>query len=122
MVFYQKHLCRMQPWPEPLMRSMANALASPLYPIMWGSAEFACTGTLKDWDREDRIAEIQAPTLITTGRYDEMVVPIAEMMHARIARSELVIFEDSSHSAHVEEPELFAQVLRDFFRRTEAAA
>jgi proline-specific peptidase len=122
MVFYQKHLCRMQPWPEPLVRSMANALASPAYPFIWGPSEFACTGNLKDWDREDRLAEIQTATLITTGRYDEMVVPIAEMMQANIPNSELRIFEGSSHSAHAEEPELFAQVLRDFFHRTEAAA
>jgi proline-specific peptidase len=122
MVFYQKHLCRMQPWPEPAMRSMANVFASPVYPFMWGPSEFACTGNLKDWDRQDRIAEIQSPTLITTGRYDEMVVPIAEVMHASIPNSELRIFEDSSHSAHAEEPELYAKVLRDFFRRTEAAA
>ncbi len=122
MVFYQNHLCRMQPWPESALRSMANVFASPVYPFMWGPSEFACTGTLKDWDREDRLAEIQAPTLITTGRYDEMIVPIAEMMHASIPNSELRIFEDSSHFAHAEEPELFAQTVRDFFRRAEAAA
>jgi proline iminopeptidase len=122
MVFYQNHLCRMQPWPEPALRSMANVFASPVYPFMWGASEFTCTGNLKDWTREDRIAEIQAPTLITTGRYDEMVVPIAEMMHASIPNSELRIFEDSSHCAHAEEPEPYAQALRDFFRRTEAAA
>jgi proline-specific peptidase len=121
MVFYQNHLCRMQPWPEPLVRSMANVFASPVYGHMWGPNEFTCTGNLKDWAREDRLAEIQAPTLITTGRYDEMVVPIGEMMHARIPNSELRIFEESSHSAHAEEPELYAQVLRDFFRSTETA-
>ena len=122
MVFYQNHLCRIQPWPASLLRSMANVFVSPVYGHMWGPSEFTCTGNLKDWDRENRIAEIQAPTLITTGRYDEMVVPIAEMMHASIPNSELRIFEDSSHCAHAEEPEPYAQVLRDFFRRTEAAA
>jgi proline-specific peptidase len=121
MVFYQAHLCRMQPWPDAMLRSMANVFASPVYPLMWGAAEFACTGNLGSWNREDRIAEIDAPTLITVGRFDEMAVPIAEMMRANIPNAELAIFENSSHSAHAEEAELFAQTLRDFFRRTDVA-
>jgi proline-specific peptidase len=120
--FYQKHLCRMQPWPPEMLRTGMNIQATPVYHFMWGPSEFTCTGNLKSWDRSDRIAEITAPTLITVGRYDEIPLPLAEEMHQAIAGSQLVVFEESAHSAHAEEPELYAQVLREFFRRTEAAA
>jgi len=62
------------------------------------------------------------PTLITVGRFDEIVPAISESMHKRIPGSELVIFEESAHSAHAEEADRYAGVLRDFFRRTEANA
>jgi proline iminopeptidase len=120
--FYQKHVCRTQPWPPEMLRTGLNLQNSPVYHFMWGPNEFTATGTLKDWDRSDRLGEIDVATLITAGRYDELTPALAEEMRRGIAGSELVVFEESSHSAHVEEPELFAQVLRDFFRRTEAAA
>jgi pimeloyl-ACP methyl ester carboxylesterase len=35
--------------------------------------------------------------------------------------AELVVFEHSSHVPHLEEPDHFLQVLRDFLNRTKAA-
>jgi L-proline amide hydrolase len=41
MVFYQRHLCRLDPWPEPLMRTFAKLEANPeVYNTMWGPSEF----------------------------------------------------------------------------------
>lgn len=120
--FYQKYLCRMQPWPESMMRTGINIQNTPVYHHMWGPSEFTLTGNLKGWDRESLLGEIDVPTLITVGRYDEIVPAISESMHKRIAGSELVIFEESAHSAHAEEAEKYAAVLGDFLRRAEAKA
>jgi proline-specific peptidase len=120
--FYQKHLCRMQPWPESMMRTGLNIQNTPVYHHMWGPSEFTLTGNLAGWDRSAVMNQIDVPTLITVGRYDEIVPAISEGMHRRIAGSELVIFENSAHSAHAEEAELYAQTLRDFLKRAEAAA
>ena len=36
MVFYQRHVCRLDPWPEPLMRTFAKLEANPeVYNTMW---------------------------------------------------------------------------------------
>jgi hypothetical protein len=35
--------------------------------------------------------------------------------------AELVVFEESSHMPHFEEPDRYLQVLRDFLHRTESA-
>ena len=120
--FYQKYLCRMQPWPESMMRTGINIQNTPVYHHMWGPSEFTLTGNLAGWDREALLSEIDVPTLITVGRHDEIVPAISESMHERIPGSELVIFEDSAHSAHAEEAEKYAQVLRDFLRRVESNA
>lgn len=121
LAYYQHHLCRVQPWPGFMLRTMANVQASPLYNLMWGPSEFNLTGTLKGWDVRDRLGEIDAPTLILNGRYDEAGPTCWKTLHAGIAGSELHIFEDSSHSPHVEEPAEYQRVVRDFLRRAEPA-
>jgi len=121
MAFYTKFLCNLQPWPAATLRSMANALGSPVYATMWGPSEFECTGTLGGWERADRLGEIAAPTLITSGRDDEMVPALQEQLRDGIPDSEWVLFEKSSHSAHAEEPEKFAATLRSFLAKTEGA-
>ena len=60
------------------------------------------------------------PTLVTSGRYDEATPAIAETVHEGIAGSEWVLFEQRSHTAHLEEPERYRQVLDAFLSRVEA--
>ena len=116
---YQENFCRVWPYPAGLAEAMQH-LGMQVYETMWGPNEFTCTGTLLDWDLTDRLGEIRVPTLITNGRYDEVVPSCGETIHRRIPGSELVIFEESSHHAHLEEPERYFAVLRDFLARVEA--
>ncbi len=39
LVFYQRHLCRLDPWPEPLQRSVVNLTQTPVYAVMNGPNE-----------------------------------------------------------------------------------
>jgi proline-specific peptidase len=117
---YRRHLCRVWPFPDVLADSMAN-MAMPVYTTMWGPAEFTCTGNLLTWDRSGRLDEIAVPTLITVGRYDEVDPACAATLHRGIRGSRLELFEESSHSAHLEEPERYLAVLRDFLDGVEAA-
>jgi proline-specific peptidase len=120
--FYSQHLCRLpMPWPEYLLRTVANTEASPVYPYMWGPSEFTMTGTLSSWDRTARLGEINVPTLVLCGEYDEAAPPLSEELRDGIRGSELVVFEGCSHLAHLEDPERFHQTLRGFLSRTENA-
>lgn len=122
MTFLTTHVYRgEQPWPDPLMRSFANHMASPAYGHMWGPSEFNPTGNLVGWDREADIGRISVPTLITCGRHDEATPATAEAMQREIHGAELKVFENSSHMAVLEETDAFVGVLRDFLRRAEAA-
>jgi proline-specific peptidase len=122
MEFYRRHLCRLDPWPDPLLRSAKILDGNPVYLTMNGPNEFIITGSLKDWDRTDRLGEITVPTLITVGRYDEIAPPCAETMQRGILGSELRVFEESSHTAHLEEPEAYLATVREFMRRVETGA
>jgi L-proline amide hydrolase len=123
MVFYKRHLCRLDPWPEPLVRTFAKLEANPeVYHTMFGPSAFYATGTLKEWDIRDRLGEIQLPMLLTSGRYDEATPTIAETIHRGIAGSEWVIFEQSSHAVHLEEEDEFRRVVNGFIRRVEGQA
>jgi L-proline amide hydrolase len=121
MVFYRRHLCQLDPWPEPLQRSFHKMMKHPeVYQVMNGPSEFHVIGVIKDWDITARLGEIQVPTLVVSGRHDEATPALAEAVHRGIPGSEWVLFENSSHSVHLEEPEKFLQVVRQFLDRVEA--
>jgi proline-specific peptidase len=117
MEFYRRHLCRVQPWPDCLMRSIENIDGNPVYLTMNGPNEFTVVGNLKNWDRRDRIHEIRIPVLVTLGRYDEIPLACAQTLHRHIGGSELAIFEQSSHMAMLEETEAYVNRIADFLKR-----
>jgi proline-specific peptidase len=122
-VFYDRHVCRRLPYPDYMKRSFDFLGQAPeVYNTMNGPSEFHVVGTIKNWDVRHRLGEIQAPTLVTSGRYDEATPVIAGTVHEGIPGSKWVIFEESSHSAHVEEEDLYRQVLTDFISQYDDAA
>jgi proline iminopeptidase len=118
MEFYRRHVCRLDPWPDPLVRTFAT-LALPVYTTMWGPSECYATGNLKDYDRTGRLHEITVPTLFTCGRYDESTPGATAWYQSLLPGSEIVVFEHSAHVAHLEETERYLQVVRDFLDRVE---
>jgi pimeloyl-ACP methyl ester carboxylesterase len=65
-----------------------------------------------------RTSEIRLPTLFTSGRHDEATPAIAETNHRKITGSEWVVFEQSSHAAHLVEEDEFRRVVNDFTGRS----
>lgn len=121
MLFYRRHVCRLDPWPECLNRSLAVMEQDPeVYFTLWGPSEFHATGGLKSWDVSNRLGEVRVPTLITSGRYDEATPAIAKTLLQGISGARWVLFENSSHQAHIEERELYLQTLDEFLGQAEA--
>ena len=113
-VFYDRHLCRV-PWPDCLTRSFAQIADDPtVYHTMNGPSEFHVIGSLTGWDITDRLHEITTPTLRISGRHDEATPLIVGTIHERIPGSEWVIFEESSHLPHIEEPDGFLDAVERF--------
>jgi len=122
MAFYKRHLCRLDPWPPSVERSMGPAFGAGPYLTMWGPSEFGpVTGNLNGWDITGRLGELDMPVLLTVGRHDEMWPAHMEEMRQRIPDAELVVFEDSSHMAFVEERNAYMATMRRFLDRVEGA-
>jgi proline-specific peptidase len=116
-VFYERHVIRVVPMPDQVKRALDQV--GQVYHTMNGPTEFHVIGTIKDWDRTDRLAEIHVPTLITSGRFDESTPLINEVLYKGIAGSEWVLFEHSSHMAHVEERERYLSTVKAFIEGVE---
>lgn len=121
MEFYRRHACRLDPWPDCVVRSLQNLESTPVYEAMNGPNEFTITGTLRDWDVTGRLGEIDVPTLVTVGRYDELTPACAETLIRGIPGARLALFEDSSHNAHHEERESYLQAIIGFMAEVESA-
>jgi L-proline amide hydrolase len=114
-VFYRKHVCRLTPWPRDFMASFYEVYNDPtVYFAMNGPSEFHVTGTLRDWSVMDSCLKISVPTQLISGRYDEATPATVQPFKDLIPDVRWELFEESSHSPHVEEPERFDTVMRDF--------
>ncbi|MFE3783613.1 proline iminopeptidase-family hydrolase, partial [Amycolatopsis sp. NPDC059090] len=115
MVFYDRHVCRVKPWPRDFVASMLEIQNDPtVYGTMNGPSEFHVTGTLKEWTVEDRLADIAVPALVLGGRHDEATPEVMRPYAESIPNARWEIFENSSHLPHLEEPERFDRVLAEF--------
>ena len=113
MEFYRRHLCRLPEWPKEVSYTLDH-MSLPKYGTMNGPNEFTITGTIRDYDATPRLPEIEVPTLVTTGRYDEVTPVVAESIHRGIRGSKLVRFEESSHTAFWEERATYMETVRRF--------
>lgn len=122
LTYYQRHVCRLEPWPAQLMQAIAKFFEEQtVYRTMFGPSEFCVTGSLKSWEIAGRLPNLRVPTLVTSGRYDEATPAIAGTVHRLIRDSEWVVFEDSAHMAHLEESSRYTGVVERFIQRVEAA-
>jgi L-proline amide hydrolase len=114
-VFYQRHVCRLDPWPPELVEAFAWIERDPtVYHTMNGPSEFHVVGSIKDWQAKDRLASIDVPTLLVSGRYDEAAPALQETLRSEIPKCEWVLFQESSHTPHLEERDRYMQVVGDW--------
>ena len=117
-VFYRRHLCRLDPWPDEVVESFTWIERDPtVYHTMNGPSEFHVIGSIKDWQVKDRLGEIHVPALVVSGRHDEATPALQQTLLDGIAGSEWIVFEESSHLPHVEERERYMQVVGDWLAR-----
>ena len=118
----KRHSCRLLPDVPLFMYAALAGLNRQCYEAMWGPTEFVGTGTLKDYDSTTRLRELDVPTLVINGRHDSITPAQGEILRDNIRGAEMVVFENSSHAAHMEEPERYMQVVGDFIAKAEAGA
>jgi len=118
LVFYKRHLCRLEEWPDEVNRAFAAIEEDPtVYHTMNGPSEFHVIGSIRDWQSEDRVGEIGVPTLVISGRHDEATPALQEPLVAGIPDTEQVILEASSHLPFWEERDAYMRAVGDFLAR-----
>lgn len=86
--------------------------------IYCGSAAKRGFELLEGWTTLDRLGGVKAPTLVLVGRDDYITPPEqSERIQAAISDAELVVFEQSGHMPHLEEPEAFFAAIRGWVKR-----
>src|SRR6056297_55980 len=118
MAYYQKHLCRIDPWPETLNETFPK-LNMDVYMTMWGPSEFTITGKLKDFDVMDRVSEIDSPVLLTCGDMDEASPKTCKDYQLAFENASLAVIPNASHLHQVEQPEIYKLVVTQFLHNLE---
>lgn len=117
-VFYDRHVCRVTPWPDDVARTFAAMdQDNTVYRNMNGPTEFHVIGTMKDWTIEDRLPQINAPTLLISGAYDEATPEVVRPYLEKVPGCQWVLFEHSSHMPHVEEKEACLRTVSNFLQK-----
>lgn len=92
-----------------------------LYEAMWGSSEFAATGTLRDYDGEPLLARLDGPrTLLVVGQYDEARPVTAAAFAERLPGVEFAVLPGASHGIFSDRPNETVAILRAWLERQDA--
>jgi len=113
MTFYSKHVCRLDPWPDCLLAAM-DKIGYGVYEYMWGPSEFTMTGTLKHADVTGYLGDIDVPVLFTCGEFDEATPATTGFYKNLTPGADMHVFENASHEHHLESPDEFNRILREF--------
>ena len=83
-----------------------------------GPSEFHITGSLRTWTVIPSIPNIAVPTLLLSGSYDEVQPEAIQPFFDNIPNVDSwVIFENSSHTQHLEEREKYMSVVSEFLAK-----
>jgi proline iminopeptidase len=121
-VFESKFLVR-TPRPQrrlPLCESTPVRFNAELYEYMWGPSEFVATGTLRDYDRIDRLAEIRIPTLFLVGEHDEARPETMLEFQALVPGSVVKVIPDAAHVVNVDQSQAFNRAIDEFLSAVES--
>ena len=94
--FYDKHFCRVQPYPEPILRGFPH-LNTEIYTLMQGPSEFGVGGRLAKWDRSKDLPQLKVPTLTIGGKHDTMDPEHMKWMATQVQNGRSLICPNGSH-------------------------
>jgi L-proline amide hydrolase len=119
-VFYRRHVCRADPWPDEVVRAFAAIDSDPtVYHTTNGPSEFHVVGSFREWSALERLGNVEVPALAISGRHDEATPKLQEELTGAIAGAELVIMENSSHMPFWEERDAYMAAVGDFLSRND---
>ena len=112
---YKIFICRLDPWPDPVQRSLGG-WNQHVYQVLQGRSEFEATGRMKGWDRWADLSKIKVRTLTMGARYDEMDPEDMKKMATLLPQGEAWISETGSHFAMYDDQQNYFRALLGFLK------
>ena len=117
--FYNKHICRLPEWPDPLNRAFKH-INPVIYNLMQGPSEFGISGRLENWDRKADLSKISVPTLTVGARYDTMDPEHMKWMSTQVQDGQYLYCPNGSHLAMWDDQQIFMKGVIRFINKTDA--
>jgi proline iminopeptidase len=106
--FYTKHICRLEEWPEPVLRSFKH-LNSTIYTMMQGPSEFGASGRLANWDRRADLKNLSVPTLMIGAKHDTMDPAAMEAQSKMVQNGSYLFCPNGSHMAMWDDQKVYME-------------
>lgn len=113
--YYHQHLCRLDPFPDPVLRSFKH-MNPVIYTMMQGPSEFGISGRLANWDIKDRLKEIKIPTLMIGAKYDTMDPEYMKWMSTQVQHGRYLYCPNGSHLAMWDDQENYYPGIIQFIK------
>lgn len=118
--YYNQHLCRVVPWPDPVVRGFKH-LSKGIYVTMQGPSEFKTGGRLITWDRSKDLSKIKVPTLTIGGEFDTMDPKYMEWMSKQVQHGSYLYCPRGSHCDMWDDQEHYFPGLIKFLQDVDAS-
>jgi len=109
--FYEKHICRLLPWPDPVVRAFTHMnntkVSKQIYVMMQGPSEFGASGRLANWDIKDSLKAIYIPTLMVGAKYDTMDPAAMEAQSKMVQHGKYLYCPNGSHLCMWDDQKVF---------------
>jgi proline iminopeptidase len=117
--YYQKHICRLAEWPDPVKRAFAK-INQEVYVTMQGPSEFGISGRLENWDRKADLKNLAVPTLVIGSRYDTMDPEHMKWMATQVQNGSYLYCPNGSHMCMYDDQDTYVSGLIAFIKMIDA--
>ena len=116
--YYNKHLCRLPEWPDPVLRAFKH-VNEQIYVMMQGPSEFKTGGRLIKWEVSKELKNIHVPTLTVGAKYDTMAPEYMKWMSTQLPKGSYLYCPNGSHLAMWDDQKVFMNGVIKFIKRVD---
>ncbi len=111
--WYTPYMCRLNPWPDAMNRTLQH-LAAPVLMTILGPNPFKVLGTLKNWNRYNDLKKINTPTLVIGAEYDSMDAKHLRKMANQLPNGTYAHCPNGSHFSMWDDTDIYFDSVKDF--------
>jgi len=123
--FYAQHICRLDPWPEPVVRCFTHLatmkVPNEIYKMMQGPSEFRASGRLEHWNIRDRLKEIKVRTLMVGAKWDTMDPKAMKEQSKMVQNGSYLYCPNGSHFSMWDDQKVFMEGVIRFIEDVDSA-